>query len=759
MNSVFLRTKPVRYHLHVCCITMTLVLSLAGCMDLLRAPAPKESMEAASPSQPSKSIVLPAEQSAAEQAVKEILKGGETGERELAKSLVEAGFPVMLQQQRFALPNGDNGSGAPIFDWEIAALVKQARSSFVMPLPVLADLLRSIPDLKTVPWETVILTGLRASAESKSAETRYWAFLVDEVGRRRFGSSLLESNVSADQVLLTSLQYQLVLRRLISEILLSEQQRVGQKRNHSEFVKLASLEFSPQTFLAQNDSSFTDRCRKLNAQGIGHGEAIAGKIYEKLIYEGLEKYGVGRAARVGGKLAKFLGAVGGIFDLVDTGVLLASINVHYKLAHGEPLVRTKTMKDGATDQIVLAASYGLITAEYLNCMHLVSATGVTAGATLEAPVVGPIKNADISWEGASGFFEGEWVKFQDNHPGVMVLEREWQIRLAKDDNPTPEKYAKFLNRSGQGYTSVTDSDGISLAAIIGRAQPAELPDDSAELGRRATVLISVNVLKEEWDLGDVVGALWPPSSVTSLVYTATKAGFFSYHTIEFDVRDWAPSYVLKVSSTGRYRRDGGLPPHIVETDGEILLKPRRDSLGHLVYEGKGKRSVSVKPYGKKCGAIIEETSGDETVEVTGTIPSPERAELHLCHRRADLYVTNMSCPCGPNSGCIVTKLNPTSKQITSTHPSGISITAEIPDQGNASTLFLQHWSAESSNPATGFCVDLKNWELPMVPISGKRPIGAFVKNNSGSCPLWGFALANSCDTYFSYDLALPKTNK
>lgn len=723
-----------------------LAFSLVSCADLLRQSAKGPELKvAAVPSIPPPSIIISSEQSVAEQAAKQIAKGGEPAIQALIKALVEAGFPVVINQQRFALPNGDNGLGAPVFDWEIKALVSEASGSFVVPLPMLGKILNMIPEFETIPWNEVILTSLRESAQSTSSETRFWAYLVDEIGKRRFGISLLDPTVTADRVLLTSLQYQLILRRLISEILLAESRVIGMKPDQQAPILFASLTPLFTHLLAQNYKSTLDQCRKIGGQEISNVEALEGKFFDDLVYKQLEKRGVGRAAKIAGKVSRFLGAVGALFDLVKAGILVASVNVQHRLEEGEPLVRTKKTTDNYERTIVLTVSFGLAPAEYVNCTRPLGWTGATAGAVLEAPLVGPAKDATVLWEGLDGFFDNQWVKFRDNNGTIVPSpeDEEWAEAIRTGVGEINLATGPGRPRTGQGYRSITDGNGVTKTTVKGRAQPVELSEASVAIDRRATIL--TQIATNGFDLGDFL------ATPTSLVYTAAKAGLFSFHSIEFQVIDWAPEYILKLSSTGNYSRPEVMPVHLIETQGEIRLKPRKDSLGHIVYEASGTRKVDVRPYGK-CGIFIETTSGEEVVEITGTIPSPEQAELRMCHRVPKLSMSNMTCPCN-GSGCFTTKINEAGRGDVD-HPSGVTAPLNTPNTG--STLFIQHWQTEASNRYTGWCVDLKDWQPATPNFYGKPKFGAQIRRESDSCPFSGFALATSCSSHFYYDLTLPK---
>ena len=580
--------------------------------------------------------------------VAKIVAGGADTKNHLIDALIAASYPVFDEKAKLISINGIDGHGVPVRHWELIALQDIAKSNWIMPLTSLEKILKTIPDFEGIPWGKVLLEGIRGAATDKDESARFWASLVAEFGKAQVGQDLLDPVLAPERVILSSMQYQLILRRLASEFLLSSDQRnaISTPRIPVRKFIVASSEVTPG-LLAQNTAlSVPSECQFTNDEGVvqANAEWAMGKYWDWLY-----KY-IAKAQKIGAKkLGKAVKAAGIFLDAAEAGILAGSMRVEFRL-EGEPLVRTKTTKPGESKPLWLKVWHETGREQYVNCAKIVTTSGIlTHELKISIPTNGPLKKAAVRWSGGWGFRPNQWVFLPESNfpdllmgggvePGSVGPGEVGPESTRRIDFPTSD----FMMN---GPATETDSQGRTYVVISGRAQKHELPKEATKVSREAIVWVQVAPggadLSDVDAIKDAVKKRTPTGALTALV----KTGLMTNWLHKFKVTDWATEYILEVHGRGKLKA-AAWSPMSVEKIGTIRLKPKVSSDGTIAYEGNGALKFDLTPT-ERCNQI-EESHGNQLVRVTGDIRDLDRASLTVIISGADLHGTLQNCFCPTN---------------------------------------------------------------------------------------------------------------
>ena len=134
----------------------------------------------------------------------------------LYAAILAAGFGVRGTDESI-LQTVQPGQGLLFDAWEIAAMAKMYGEARSAPLGYLTEGLRSIPDLKDVPLNDLLLEGIRTRAEGRDPVMRFWARFIVELGRQQENSYDILSVSDVEKVNLDAVQSALILRRLVGD--------------------------------------------------------------------------------------------------------------------------------------------------------------------------------------------------------------------------------------------------------------------------------------------------------------------------------------------------------------------------------------------------------------------------------------------------------------------------------------------------------------------------------------------------------------
>lgn len=134
-------------------------------------------------------------------------------------ALKSAGFNVRDSDGRVVIGASNTGQGIVFDDWEIASAAKFYGDGFHISLQDFSDAFtQSVPGFKAVPFARLIMAGIRADADSKKPELRFWSRFIVELGKRADPSyDLLSPALDPRKVQLDGLQFAFITRRLVAD--------------------------------------------------------------------------------------------------------------------------------------------------------------------------------------------------------------------------------------------------------------------------------------------------------------------------------------------------------------------------------------------------------------------------------------------------------------------------------------------------------------------------------------------------------------
>ncbi len=150
----------------------------------------------------------------------------------LLTAILTAGFGLR-DRDRSVLQTVQPGQGLAFDTWEVAAMAKMYGESRSTQLTYVTYGLKSIPELKSVPLDSILLNGIRKHAQGEQPLLRFWARFIVELGRQQDEPYDILVGADPKSVRLDAVQSALIMRRLI-----------GDFYGFAERGKQASIDFS-----------------------------------------------------------------------------------------------------------------------------------------------------------------------------------------------------------------------------------------------------------------------------------------------------------------------------------------------------------------------------------------------------------------------------------------------------------------------------------------------------------------------------------
>ena len=495
-----------------------------------------------------------------------------------------ADFPVLDKNAKPIALNGKSGSGIRIRAWEVSALHAMTKSEWVIPLSSVEKILRAISEDESVPWAEVLLDGVRNAANSNDESARLWAHLIAEFGKAQVGQNILDPQIAIDQVVLSGMQYQFMLRRLANEFLFASKKLTGFNvpKAPNDMMRVALSSDRPQLLAQSTAPDIPSECQFPNDDIQANAEWAMGRYWDE-VYKI-----IGKAQKIGGKLARFVPIASQMLDAAEAGILAGAMRVEFRL-EGEPLVRTKTVAPGESRPLWLTVSNDTGKAEYINCTKIVTTSGIlTHQIRMSVPENGPLANADVQWSGQWGFQANQWVSLpesnsRDSFPNPLGP---GALGPGRVDGKTERLNFPTSSMLMNGPTSPTNVQGRTYVVVQGRAQKENLPNDAQKVVRQAIVWVQVKPSKQNVSDVDAVREMLKDRSPAGALTTLVQTGLMTNWLHKFNVIDWEDEYDVSIEvetiSQSSFSKHSWSKQVKKIAKGSILLRRQKDGS----YEGR-----------------------------------------------------------------------------------------------------------------------------------------------------------------------------
>ncbi len=362
---------------------------------------------------------------AAAKLAKRVVAADDQSTAALLTALQMSGFSVRADDGSIALESVNPGQGIVIDAWEAAALAKIFGDGMQVRFTDFGNALASsIRPLKDAPLPAMLLTGLRADAESSQPTMRFWADFIIELGRRSAEPyDLLAPDLDPGKVTLDGIQISLILRRLAADVLLIDGKEKHGTRSTREWdaasqLRPASFDFERSAGLKFDSAVWhPDFVPNLRLVQEGGGQEAGGpkapcslkelesqildmtaygsaKGFDKIIeqvaehWEAAEKYGAGSTY------------ANDLLSIIKLIVYYACLETDVTMSGDPPLVRSKSIYTaGEKRTLTSTVRENIGKWQTLNCTRIALNA---ANLDLSLPNDGPIAGVKTQWVLTSG---------------------------------------------------------------------------------------------------------------------------------------------------------------------------------------------------------------------------------------------------------------------------------------------------------------------------------------------------------------------
>lgn len=481
----------------------------------------------------------------------------------LYAAILAAGFSV--RDEDGALTHTVNpGQGLTFDAWELAAAAKMYGEGRNVELAYLAEGLRSIPELKQVRLDRVLLEGIRTHANGDHPLRRFLARFIVELGRHADQPYDLLGNADPQSIVLDAVQSALILRRLYGDFY-----ALGQSERQA--IHIGNVHFLHASYVTRN----------VPAQG---GQQPCGGVGTEVVHDlmalGLTQFWGNLFGET--RMGKVVNVANIILAYAQLIATYAALETEITIENA-PLVRTKNSTPGERRQLTAKVTMNIGNYQKFNCFrHMLN---TFTGLDFKLLDDGPVEGAEVNWHveqeldagnrGIAGITDGG-PRIQDagtyagvsGRPGVAVR------------NPTRSK---------------TDKNGIARTFLEGTPKIPYVAPPLRVVMKDVTVRTTIRLKAGDikGDAVDLAGQL-----LGGLGGLITMPVELLYRT------DWASSGWLTVRVKDHERCDGGW-------------------YGTITYREnfKDERTSQTK---NQTNRLTREESYEATLEVTDTEPTPSQ---------------------------------------------------------------------------------------------------------------------------------------
>lgn len=386
----------------------------------------------------------------------------------LITMLQRAGFFIINNERKTIYqPTTGSGMGLAFFDFEVAGMYKMSRRGAATSIDqIAAQIGKNSPELPPARIADLMVEDIRATANSKNSQARFWARLIIEMGRNAPTPHDLMTG-DAKRAPLNIIQASLWERRMIGDIVaLAMRSAVRDPFKPQGRVTFANASYSPPAFLPDCQLNDVEGLIMDGASvGISTGNGLLVNQIQSMVSQG--------SANTIGKVASGLGVVNIVLSWAKLVAAMMTLKGEVTIADPMPLERTKNNVEGQERMMTARIWAEVGNLSYLNCARL--ALNAASGLDFSMPNDGPLSDRDISWElkGASSF--------------------------AGQNSAQTGKFDNFVNlKAPDGVAQrdpmkqITDGNGESKMLLVGAPKiPAVINKPVVPVKKHAVVAVSV----------------------------------------------------------------------------------------------------------------------------------------------------------------------------------------------------------------------------------------------------------------------------
>jgi hypothetical protein len=459
----------------------------------------------------------------------------------LLAAILNAGFAIR-DADGSVTQTIEPGQGLVFSEFEVAAMAKNYGEGKTATLKYLADGFKSMPDLKAVPLEKLLLEGIRKQAQSDQQLLRFWARFIVELGRNSDRPYDMLTENDPGRIRVDAAQAALILQRLSGDL-------YGLAKKHSPSAVALGVDDLGSTAKRSNASSGARRsnhtssllpalrpmspCREL---GRGDGSLIldAGATTFTSAYGELLDY-IDQAATGNSAIsafAKIAGILNVVFAYAKFIAAYAALETEISVEN-PPLIRTTDSIPGQRRRLTAKVTMNIDNLEWLNCVRV--ALNVSFGIDASLISGGPLEGVEVNWhliEGGAGDLYSNRGGITGTHQIVGFWNGSKRIQDAGTSAATV----------GNATRTITDKDGMATTFLEGSPQVPYVSQPYLPEMKRAVVMTTIklkpgDVKGDAVDLygqllGGVAGLITMP---LELLY---RTDWAATGTLEVPVKDW-----------------------------------------------------------------------------------------------------------------------------------------------------------------------------------------------------------------------------
>ncbi|MBA3631656.1 MAG: hypothetical protein H0W58_02410 [Acidobacteria bacterium] len=489
----------------------------------------------------------------------------------LLTAILTAGFGLR-DRDGSVLQTVQPGQGLAFNAWEVAAMAKMYGESRSVQLTYLTDGLKSIPELKQTPLDTVLLDGIRKHAQGDQPLLRFWARFIVELGRQQDKPYDILGAVDPKSVRLDAIQSALILRRLIGDFygfaergkqasidfsvddLLGVGARpawIDGKQQTPLFIRASWSGYdSPQFVKVRVPKSVIRTSQGSPCGSLGTGDAAtildAAATVITSGWGGL--LGLGQPGGGAEKYGKFLNIANIILAYAEFIATYAALETEITVENS-PLVRTKNSRPGERRQLTATVKMNTGGWDNINCLR--TALNVATGLDFSLIKDGSLEGVEVNWN----LNEGGAGDSYSNRTGATSKHQ--IVGFAGNNSPRIQSAGTNAGIAGRGGTPVgnltrtkTNSEGKAQIYLEGSPKIPYVVEPAATVMKQA--IVSTTIKMKGGDIkGDAVDVMGQAMGGVSGLVTMPLE--LLYRT------DWASSGYLVVpvedheSCTGQWR--------------------------------------------------------------------------------------------------------------------------------------------------------------------------------------------------------------
>ncbi|HEX2271579.1 MAG TPA: hypothetical protein VHH35_18685, partial [Pyrinomonadaceae bacterium] len=293
----------------------------------------------------------------------------------LHAAILAAGFAVR-DDEGGVTHTVEPGQGLTFDAWEVAAIAKMYGEGRDVELVYLTEGLRSIPELKQVSLDRVLLDGIRAHAQGDHPLRRFLARFIVELGRNAGEPYDILNSADQKTIRLDALQAALILRRLYGDLY-----AMGQRDSQAAHVRNARFLRASYVTRGVPAQGAQQPCGGVGSQPVHDAMALVLTQFWGGLFGETR---MGKAVNIANVLLAYAQLIA-TYAALETEITVENA----------PLVRTKNATPGERRRLTAKVTMNIGDYQKFNCFrHMLN---FFTGLDFKLLDDGPIEGAEVHW--------------------------------------------------------------------------------------------------------------------------------------------------------------------------------------------------------------------------------------------------------------------------------------------------------------------------------------------------------------------------